>query len=330
MGSPVLLLSSADVEQLLEPLPLIEAVEEAFRARGSGATQPGGVLGVELTSGGFHIKAAALGADVGVFVTKLNGNFPQNPATNLLPTVQGLVLVADVSTGAPLAILDSGALTRLRTAAASAVAIKHLARLDGSSATLIGCGVQAFDQLRFAHAVRPLKRIALFDPRPATITALVARLRDELGVAAHAGRELSDECAASAIIITCTTSRTPFLHDADVPPGALVVAVGADNPLKHEIDPLLLSRALVVTDDTAQCALIGDLHHALKAGVMTSQDVHAELGEIVAGVRPGRRAPDDRMIFDSTGTPIQDAAAAAVALERARARGVGTPFSFRS
>lgn len=329
MGSPVLLFSSLQIDQVLPPEPLIDAVEEAFRRRGAGEEQPGGVLGVEMATGGFHIKAAALSSLDGVFAVKLNGNFPGNPFSNGLPTIQGLMLVVSAATGEPLAILEAGAVTRLRTAAASAVAIRRLANPDADTLTLIGCGVQAFEQIRFADFVRPLRLVVAFDRSRDAAAALVDRVHAELGLAAVIGEDLPAACARSHLIITCTTATAPVLNDGHVPAGALVVGVGADNPHKHELDPTLLASASVVTDVTVQCAAIGDLHHAIDAGAMTLHDVHAELGEIIAGKRPGRGSPDERMVFDSTGTPIQDAAAAGLALALAGERGIGAPFTFR-
>ncbi len=311
---------------------MIDAVEAAFGARGEGRIAPGGVLGVEMASGGFHIKAAALGADRGIFAAKLNGNFPGNPTTNGMPTIQGLVLAVDVATGAPRAVMESSSLTRLRTAAASAVAIRHLALADADRVTLIGCGVQAFDQLRFAHTARALRSITLFDPQVDAARALAMRIEEELGIMSHVADDLQQaaKAGAGAIIITCTTSRTPFLDSAMVAAGTLVVAVGADNPHKVELAPALLASSKVVTDDTAQCAMIGDLHHAIASGAMRREDVHAELGEIIAGTRPGRGSRDERIVFDSTGIPIQDAAAAELVLARIEGMDDVQHFTFRS
>ena len=301
---------------MLDPLALIDAVEAAFGVRGDGDIAPGGVLGVEMAGGGFHIKAAALRTDRGIFAAKLNGNFPGNPASNGLPTIQGLVLAVDVATGAPRAVMDSSSLTRLRTAAASAVAVRHLAGADADHVTLIGCGVQGFDQLRFAHLVRPTRSITLFDPRVDAARSLATRIEQELGIHSHVADDLPSAATAGAgaIIITCTTSRAPLLEPSMVAAGTLVVAAGADNPHKVELAPALLAASKVVTDDTAQCAMIGDLHHAIASGAMRREDVHAELGEVVAGKRPGRTSRDERIIFDSTGLPLQDAAAAELVL----------------
>jgi alanine dehydrogenase len=126
--------------------------------------------------------------------------------------------------------------------------------------------------------------------------------------------------------VTCTPSPVPYLGPDDVRPGTFIAAVGADNPQKSEIHPELMARATVVADILAQCATMGDLHHAIRAGRMTPEAVHAELGDVVIGRRRGRSGADEITIFDSSGTGIQDVAAAARAFELARERGVGTRF----
>ena len=130
----------------------------------------------------------------------------------------------------------------------------------------------------------------------------------------------------SDVIVTCTPSREPYLGVDDVRAGTFIAAVGADNPQKSEIHPDLMTQATVVTDILAQCATMGDLHHAMTAGRMTPEAVHAELGDLVSGRRRGRSRADEITIFDSSGTGIQDVAAAARAFELARERGVGTGF----
>jgi ornithine cyclodeaminase/alanine dehydrogenase-like protein (mu-crystallin family) len=130
----------------------------------------------------------------------------------------------------------------------------------------------------------------------------------------------------SDVVVTCTPSRTPLLAAADVPAGCFVAGVGADSDDKHELAPDLLARGVVVADVLEQCARIGDLHHALAAGAMRRDDVHAELADVVSGRRPGRRSPDEVTVFDSTGTALEDVAAAMVVYERALAERRGMRF----
>jgi ornithine cyclodeaminase/alanine dehydrogenase-like protein (mu-crystallin family) len=330
---PVLLLSDSHVTALLDPETFIGGVEQAFRSRGMGVSQPAGVIGVHLAEGGVHVKAAALAPDRGVFAAKVNANFPANPRRCGLPTIQGLVMLLDTATGTPLAVMESGGLTRLRTAAATAVAARYLARPDAAVLTIAGCGAQAESQLELVHHVRPLARVMAYDIHEEVARAFAARATRTLGAEVRAVADFHRSCRESDIIITCTPSRAPFLGPRDVPAGAFVAAVGADSPDKQELDPALFAggeAAALVTDVTEQCAEFGELRHVLAAGVMDRGDVRAELGEIVAGSTPGRRHADERMVFDSTGSPIQDAAAGAAAYDRARTLGLGTWFSFRS
>jgi alanine dehydrogenase len=150
-------------------------------------------------------------------------------------------------------------------------------------------------------------------------TAMARDLRVRVDVA----EDLRAAARRSDICVTCTTSRRAILHAGDVAPGTFVAAVGADNPEKQEIDPALLTQSVLVVDVLEQCATIGDLHHALASGVMTCADVRAELGEVIAGQKPGRTSDDEVIVFDSTGTALQDVAAAALVYERAQATGRG-------
>ncbi|HET9231435.1 MAG TPA: ornithine cyclodeaminase family protein, partial [Vitreimonas sp.] len=251
---------------------------------------------------------------------KLNGNFPGNPARGL-PTIQGVILLCDADTGAVLAIMDSIEITLRRTAAATALAAKHLARRDADLLAVIGCGAQARAQVEALADVLPLKRGVAFDLDADRARDFAAEARSILPF--EATHSLQDATRRAQVIVTCTTARAPFLDAPDVSPGAFIAAVGADNPEKSEIAPALMAKAAVVADVLAQCLVMGDLHHAVKAGAMTADQVRAELGEIIVGAKSGRAHDDEIVIFDSTGTAIQDVASAAVVYERARERGIG-------
>jgi len=152
---------------------------------------------------------------------------------------------------------------------------------------------------------------------------MARRVADQLGVAARATRDPVDALTRSRLCVTCTTSDQAILFRADVQPGTFVAAVGADNPHKQELDPNLMAAATVVVDLLESCAANGDLHHAIEAGVMSRDDVHAGLADLVAGRAAGRTSPDEITVFDSTGTALQDVAAAVIAYERAVATGAG-------
>lgn len=149
-----------------------------------------------------------------------------------------------------------------------------------------------------------------------------------LGIEAEAVMDFAAGTKQSDVIVTCTPAKKAFLLREHVRPGAFIAAVGADSDDKGEIDPQLMRSAKVVADIREQCAAIGDLHHAIAAGAMKATDVHAELGEVVAGRKHGRASADEIFVFDSTGTALQDVAAAAIVYERAAASGRGQHFTF--
>ncbi len=318
-----LLLSRQDVADLLGLEECIAAVEAAFRACAEGRIGAPGVLGVPLPGGGFHIKAASLGGDPPVFAAKINGNFAGNEERFGLPRIQGLIVLCDARHGYPLAVMDSIEVTALRTAAATAVATTHLARRDAAVVTIAGCGRQSRLQLRAVAAVRPPARVYAFDTDRERAETFAREMTGVLGVPVQVAGALGDAARLSDIVVTCTPSTRAILCLGDVRPGTFVAAVGADSETKQEIDPALLAASAVVPDILEQAAAIGDLHHALAAGVMTREDVRAELGAVVAGTAPGRLGDEEIVVFDSTGTALQDVAAAAIVYARAVSRGRG-------
>jgi ornithine cyclodeaminase/alanine dehydrogenase-like protein (mu-crystallin family) len=325
-----LVLTRRDVRRLLGIHECIGVVENAFRLDAKGGTIPPGVLGVHVDNGGFHIKTAgfrlAPGDGYQAFAAKVNANFPENPALHALPTIQGVIALFDSRTGRPLALLDSIEITSLRTAAATAVAAKYLARTEASTVTICGCGEQGRSQLRALACVRPLRTVHAFDADRARGEQYASEMTDELGLDVQCVPELSERTHASDIWVTCTTAHGWFVGREHVAPGAFVAAVGADHPEKQEIEPELLAASTLVVDVLQQCAAMGELHHALDAQVMRVDDVHAELAEVVSGRRPGRQHPDEIIVFDSTGTALEDVAAAALVYERALATGAGVPI----
>jgi ornithine cyclodeaminase/alanine dehydrogenase-like protein (mu-crystallin family) len=253
----------------------------------------------------------------GHFAAKLNANFPRNPELAGLPSIQGVVVLCDAADGRVLAIMDSIEITILRTAAATALAARHLARGDARVATVCGCGAQGAAQLAAVVAACSLTRVFAYDLDPARAVRFARERTEALGITVVPARDLAEATRQSDVVVTCTPSRAPLLGPGDVRPGTFIAGVGADSETKQELDPALLAGATVVVDSLEQAATIGDLHHALVAGLLTRHDVHAELGHVIAGLRPGRTSDDEITIFDSTGVAVQDVAAAAMVYERA-------------
>lgn len=325
-GNGTLLLSRGEVERLLSIRDCIDAVETVFRWQGEGKVPAPGILSVKAANGGLHVKAGLLPGEQSYIVAKLNTNYPQNRVQHDLPTIQGLVALYDAEDGRLLAVLDSIELTIRRTAAASAVAAKYLARPDSAVATLCGCGQQAATQLRALRAVLPLRTIHAFDLDPAAAEKLAFHLKEEFEI--QPVTDLGRALRQSDVCITCTTAPKFFIRKEDVSPGTFIAAVGADDSHKQEIEPALLASARVVADSLEQCCAIGDTHHAITEGLMRKEDVYAELSEVVAGGKPGRTSDAEIFVFDSTGVAIEDAIAAVAIYEKACETGSGERFNF--
>ncbi|MGQ0660903.1 ornithine cyclodeaminase family protein [Sphingosinicella sp.] len=305
-----LILTRHDVAALMDRAAWLEAVETGFRAVAAGKAAAPPPMAIEGLGGIFHAKGASLALDRHYVALKLNGNFPGNPARGL-PTIQGALLLCDGETGALLAIMDSIEVTLRRTAAASALAARFLARADSSALLICGCGAQGLAHIEALRDVLPVREVLTWDRDPEQARALAKQT---------GGAAITDLVAAarrSDVIVTCTTAGAPFLDSSCAAPGGFIAAVGADSPQKSEIAPNLMARANIVTDLTDQAAAMGDLHHAIATGAMTRERVHAELAELVTGGKPGRSAPDELWLFDSTGTALQDVVAAAAIYARA-------------
>ena len=322
MGVPemkTLLLDRAALEPLLTLDECITAVEAAFRAHGEGAVAPPGLLHVDAPKGEFHIKAGVMADSAGrpFFAIKVNGGFFGNRVNYGMPNIQGLVLLCDGENGYPLAVMDSKAITVKRTGAATAVAAKYLARPDSRVATICGCGTQGAIQLEALLRLFPLECVHAHSRTAASMDRFARECGDRFGVRVDAAPDLAAAMAESDICVTCTPSKTPFLRRGYVRPGTFIAAVGADSPDKQELDPALLQGTTVVADILEQCLHAGEIHHAVEAGLIDAGGVHAELGQVIAGKRAGRTSADEITIFDSTGTALQDVAAAMLVYRKA-------------
>jgi ornithine cyclodeaminase/alanine dehydrogenase-like protein (mu-crystallin family) len=323
-----LLLSRSDVETLLSLSECIDAVEKVFREQGEGKIPPSGILGVRTQSGGLHIKTAYLSSTKNYIAAKLNTNFAQNYVRFGLPTIQGVIVLYDADNGRLLTVLDSMEITLKRTAAATAVAAKYLARKNSSVATICGCGVQGRAQLRALSLVLPLRKAYAFDVDANASLRFAAELLPEVKIDIEPACNLPDAIRASDVVVTCTPATEFFVHKDDVNSGTFMAAVGADDSHKQEIDPALLASAKVVGDSLEQICSIGDTHHAIAKGLMQIESLYAELAEVVAGKKAGRTSEAEIIVFDSTGVAIEDAAAATLVYEKALTTGLGNYFAF--
>ena len=324
MTESTVVLTAQSVTRLLPYADCIDAIAAVMRAHEQGRTSGPASSGFPLPNGSVHAKLAGIQDDRRAFVVaKVNVNLPGNPARHHRPTIQGALILFDAETGQPLAIMDSIALTAIRTAAVAALAARHLTVSNAHTITIVGCGEQGEAQLRAMQIVRPIRTAFAVDIDSDRALAFAERLSRELQIPVQPTGDLDSAIHASDICVTCTTSKQPLVYPRHLHRGLFVAAVGADNPEKQEIDSAALAQARVVVDSLSACAAGGDLHHAIRAGHMTEGDVHGELSAIVAGRLAGRSHPDETFVFDSTGTALQDVAAAVLVHERARTSNAG-------
>jgi len=324
-SSEIVLLSGHDLRRLLSPQVAIEALRETYAALADNRGDQGRSLGFTVEGGSIHVKCGLLPGSHLAFASKVNVNLPENAKLRGLPTIQGIVAVLDAKNGRPLAVMDSIALTGIRTAATAALAAQYGARKNSTRAAIIGCGAQAKYQLEAMRSVFALRTIRVFDVDKARAEAF-ATAHSMQNCAITPAPSISAAITGVDICITCTTSKSPVLtEDLDLK-GCFVAAVGADNAEKHEIAPGLMRRARILVDDLEACAAGGDLSHAVRSGAVSKDRVHADLAELASGQKQGRLAADDLVIFDASGSGVQDVAAAWAAYREATRTGAGLRF----
>jgi ornithine cyclodeaminase/alanine dehydrogenase-like protein (mu-crystallin family) len=348
-------LDADDVERVLNPAACRAALQEAYRDLYAAPADRGQTVGFSANGGKFHVKAGLLPGSRRYFAAKINGNFPQNPYKNGLPSIQGLVALFDGQDGRPLTVLHSGVLTGLRTAGAAALAATYGARKDSRRLCLIGAGAQARFQLAAMAEAFSLREVSIFDLDRARAESF-ANFTRGLSSSAHArasghpesGSPLSrgragegpqsktllnvrvcgsvEEALADCdIAVTLTPSKEPFVRRGMLPKGCFLAALGADSAGKRELHADVFEGARIFADDRELCAHDGDLAHALAEGVARLEDV-TELAALCAGAAPGRQTEDQIVVYDSTGAGVQDVAAAAAAYEAAVAAKLVAPY----
>jgi ornithine cyclodeaminase/alanine dehydrogenase len=305
------MITSSEVLERIRMPDAIAAVERAFLALSAGHIQPPVSVGIAVPDGTFHVKACASASSeyAHLFVAKINSNFPGNLALEGMPTIQGVAAVFETASGRLRALVDSPSITGLRTAATTAVAIRHLAPAGARMATLVGCG--ALGRFHVEALVEcGMERIAFHDTNAGRAHGLAQWARDAFAIECLAVDDLYASTLASPVIVTCTSSQVPFLGAEDVRPGTFVAAVGADNERKSELAASLLGRARIVTDQSDQCRKLGDLRNAMP----NESFVCGELADVIAGRVP-RTGPAEIVVFDSTGLALEDLAMCRLLLE---------------
>ena len=327
--SRMTILTEADLRKIV-PLDMaaVDCVENAFRALATLPVAMPPILRLDIPEhrGEVDVKTAYV-PGVDGFAIKISPGFFDNPKLGL-PSVNGMMVLLSARTGLVEALLlDNGYLTDVRTAAAGAVAAKHLARPDAAIAAIFGAGVQARLQLKALTLVRPIVEARIWARDAAKAETLAARLCEELGILVRAGTDPKQAVSGADIVVTTTPAEKPILKADWLSPGQHVTAMGSDAEHKNEIEPAAIPRAdLYVADSLKQTRRLGELHHAIMAGLVGAEANFPELGQIVAGLAPGRHSASDITVCDLTGTGVQDTAIATLARDRARAADAGAVF----
>ncbi|MGH9543864.1 MAG: ornithine cyclodeaminase family protein [Terriglobales bacterium] len=324
MSREVLILRESEIRALLDARACVAAMEQAFTAYSTGQAQLPSVvhLNVPENRGEIHVKAGYLNRGP-YYAVKIVSGFLNNPQLGL-PANDGMIVVFDAQTGSPAAfLLDHGFITDIRTGAAGAVAARHLARRKIAAVAVIGTGAQARYQLEMLALQRSFSEVRIWgrDPHKAQACADDLAKRPSIPACHFAVTESAQQAVHDAdVVITVTASREPLVRAAWLKPGVTVIAVGSDGPDKQELDVDVLARAdKIVADSIPQCLRLGEIHHAVERGVIAEDELYAELGEITAGLKPGRTSEDEIIVCDLTGVGAQDVAAASLVLERAKA-----------
>jgi len=314
------LLTRKDIEGVLTPAMANQSVEAAFRAYGLGEAMMPPKSYLTFEKGDLRSMPAYLfGQGFMAAGIKSVNVHPQNPARGL-PTVMAVIILTDPETGFPLAILDGTYLTALRTGAAGALAAKYLSRETSAEAGFVGCGVQARAQLSCLMEVRRLRKVRIwaFPGDDASTRQFRDWAAETYGLETVISGKMDDVTMHVDILVTTTPSRVPLVKR--VSPGTHINAIGADAAGKQEIFPSLLKGSTIVVDDWTQASHSGEINVPLRDKDLSADDIHGELGRIVAGRLEGRSSAGEVTVFDATGLAIQDIACASVVYEALKSR----------
>ena len=320
----VLILTRKEVESCLSMKKTIEAVQEAYMAFARGRVQMPPVmhLNAHQYNGEVDIKSGFV-EDFDLIGTKIASGYYDNHKLGL-PSGMAVIILLDLKTSMPLAIMDGSYITAYRTGAAGAVAASVLARKESSKIGVIGAGTQGKMQILALKEIFDLKEIRVWDRNEKMAFRYVKEISDLLGIDVKNFSNREDVVCGSDIVVTATASKKPLVEVDWIQRGMHINAIGADGPGKQEHDPAIVKLAdKVVVDSFSQCRRIGELQHAITQGLITDDDVHAEIGEILIGKKVGRESDDEITFFDSTGLAAQDIAAAHVVLKAAREKKLG-------
>lgn len=320
----VLILTQKEVESCLSMRRTIEAVRDVYIAYSSGRVKiaPVAHLDVEQYHGEVDIKSGYV-EDFNLIGTKIATGFYENHKLGLPPGVAVIVLM-DLKTSMPVAIMDGTYITACRTGAAGAVAASVLARKDSRVVGVIGAGTQARMQVLALREILQIDEVRVWDKFEEQAKRYVEEMSGLLDGEVVFHSEPEEIVRGVDILVTVTPSREAIVKADWIEEGIHINAIGADGPGKQELDPMIVKNAdKIVADSLVQCRRIGELQHAFEGGLITEKDIHAEIGQILKGEKPGRESREEVTLFDSTGIAAQDIAAAHIVYQQAKERDIG-------
>ena len=326
-----LLLSRKDIEGFFTMKMCMDAVERAFAALSAGETTMPQRTPIPLPEkSGLALFMPAHIKGLGALGTKVVTVYHENVRKHGLPAVLGTVLLLDEETGFPLAVMEGGFLTAMRTGASSGVATKHLARPDAAVGMIFGTGVQAFTQVLAIHEARPLRKLLAWSVDPVESRQDFARrITGKIGVQVELASDPAAAAWESDIVVLATSASEPVVDGSWFKPGTHINGIGSHTPKMRELDTLTVQRSRVICDLTEACkAEAGDFIIPAGSGAWSWNNVAGNLGDVILGKVRGRTSPQEITLFKSVGLAIQDVSAAKAIYDEAVRLGIGTPFQF--
>lgn len=323
----VLVLSASDIRKLLSMRDIIGAVEDSFRAYGTGASKlaPITLTLIEKYDGEHEIKSGYV--DNYCIGTKVLTYYKANPSRYGLPAISGIVVLHSLEDGKALAILDGAYITATRTGAAGAVAAKYLARKDAKNVGVIGAGAQGRSQVAALSEVFGIESVKVYDRILQSALKCVSELSTQFPFMVEVAESARQAVDGADIVVTVTPSTTPHTKNEWIKEGVHINAIGADSPGKQELDPGIVTRAKVVVDCLPQCVERGEIQTAIRLGLLKKSEIYCELSDIILGRKAGRVDAKEVTLFDATGLALQDITTAYTVYQLAVKKGLGVTCS---
>ena len=323
----ILLLTESDIEAILKIDEVMDAVETAFKEKALGYVQmpPKVYITYEKYNGDLRAMPSYL-ERLGISAVKVVNVHPDNPKKFNLPTVMAVIVLIDPKNGAPLAVMGGRWITAMRTGAAGGIAAKYLARKDSKVVGLVGAGVQAKTQLMALLSLYgSLEEVRVWSRSKSRVESYISEMGPicEGKITLVPVKNVKDAVANADIVVTTTPSRKPLVYDEWISEGTHITCIGADAPGKEELDPKILLRAKIYVDDWEQGLHSGEVNVPFSKGIITKEKICGELGDVIAGLKPGRTSSEEITIFTSTGLAIQDAVTADIVYRKALSNNLG-------